>query len=88
MPRSQAAAGGNRAVTTRDDIKGILGDIDPATMLAILSLRPTIANIEEASVWLEGDADVFGAGEPAKGVVSDIITILTEDEEEEPVRAS
>jgi len=88
MPKLQAVTGGNRSIATHDDIKGVLGDIDTAKMLAILSLRPSIADIEEASVWLEGDADVFGAGEPVKGVVSDIITILTEDEEEEPARAS
>ncbi len=64
------------ALATHDDIKGILGDIDPADMLAIMSLRPTIADIEEASVWLEGDPDVFGAGEPVKGAASDIVTIL------------
>jgi len=85
MPKPDS--GGNRAVATRDDIKGILGIIDPAQMLAIMSLRPTIADVEEASVWLAGDADVFGAGEPVKGVVSDIVTILTENEEEEPARA-
>ena len=85
MPKPNS--GGNLAVATRDDIKGILGIIDPAQMLAIMSLRPTIADVEEASVWLAGDADVFGAGEPVKGVVSDIVTILTENEEEEPARA-
>lgn len=72
---------------THDDIKAILGDIDPAQMLEIMALRPTIADIEKVSVWLEGDADVFGAGEPVKGVASDIVTILTENEEEEPPRA-
>jgi hypothetical protein len=75
------------ALATHNDIKGILGDINPADMLAIMSLRPTIADIEEASVWLAGDVDVFGAGEPVKGVASDIVTILTENEEEEPPRA-
>ena len=30
---------------------------------------------------------MFGTGEPVKGVASDIITILTENEEEEPARA-
>lgn len=81
MPRPNS---GGTALATHDDIKGILGDIDPAEMLAILSLQPTIADIEEASVWLEGDPDVFGAGETVKGVASEIITILTENEEEEP----
>jgi hypothetical protein len=79
---------GGTALATHDDVKGILGNLDPEQMLAIMSLQPTIADIEEASLWLEGDADVFGAGEPIKGVASDIITILTENEEEEPARAS
>ena len=49
------------ALATRNDVKGILGDIDAAEMLAIMALKPTIADIEEASVWLDGDPDVFGA---------------------------
>ena len=85
MPKPNS---GGTALATHDDVQGILGNLDPAQMLAIMSLRPTIADIEEASVWLEGDNDVFGAGEPIKGVASDIVTILTENEEEEPARAS
>jgi hypothetical protein len=85
MPKPNS--GGNRAVATRDNIKDILGELDAAKLLAIMSLRPTIADLEEASVWLAGDADVFGAGEPVKGVASDIVTILTENEDEEPARA-
>jgi len=85
MPKPNS---GGTALATHNDIQGILGDLDPAQLLAILSLRPTVADIEEASVCLEGDADVFGAGEPVKGVASDIVTILTENvEEEEPARA-
>ena len=34
-----------------------------------------------------GDPDVFGAGEAVQGVASEIIAILTENEEEEPPRA-
>lgn len=76
------------AFATIDDIKDILGDIDPEQMLEIIALRPTIADLEQACIWLEGDADIFGAGEPIKGVASDIVTILAENEEEEPPRAS
>lgn len=75
------------AFATPDDIKGILGDLDQAKMLAIMSLRPTIADIEQALVWLEGDPDVFGAGTVVQGVASEIVAILAEDEEEEPPRA-
>jgi hypothetical protein len=83
MPKPNS---GGTALATHDDVQGILGNLDPEQMLAIMSLRPTIADIEEASVWLEGDPDVFGAGEPVKGVASEIVTILTENEEEEPAR--
>jgi hypothetical protein len=87
VPMRKPNSGGNPAVATREDIKGILGDIDPVQMLAIMALRPTIADVETASMWLAGNADVFGAGEPVKGVASKIVTILTENEEEESARA-
>jgi hypothetical protein len=81
MPKSNS---GGTALATQDDIKGVLGDIEPSEMLTIMSLRPTIADIEQASVWLEGDPDVFGAGEVIQGVASEIVAILTENEEEKP----
>ena len=84
MPKSNS---GGTTLATRNDITGVLGDIDPADVLAILSLRPTVADLEQASVWLEGDPDVFGAGEPVQGVASEIVAILTENEEEESPRA-
>jgi hypothetical protein len=84
MPKFNSAG---TVLATQNDIKGVLGDIDPAEMLAIMSLRPTLADIEQASVWLEGDPDVFGAGMAVQGVASEIIGILTENEEEEPPRA-
>jgi hypothetical protein len=70
-----------------DDIKRILGDLDDAKVLDILALRPTILDVEEVSMWLSGDTDIFGAGRPLKSVAGDIVTILTADEEEEPPRS-
>ncbi len=84
MPKPDS---GGSAIATHADITSILGDIDSDKLLAILSLRPTIAEVEEASIWLSGNADVFGANEPIKGNASHIITILTAAEEEDP-RAS
>ena len=75
---------GGTAVATDTDIKSILGNIDFDKLLVILSLRPTIAEVEEASMWLSGDTDVYDANEPIKGNASHIITILTAEEEEEP----
>ncbi len=72
---------------THDDIKSILGDLDDGKMLPILALQPTIADVEQACVWLGGDPDIFGTAEPLKGTASQIVTILTADEDEEPPRA-
>ena len=80
MPSFQTT--NDRALVKRDDIKAILGNIDADKMLAIVELRPTIADVEAASLWLAGDADVFGAGEPLKGAAADIVEILTEGEDE------
>ena len=81
-----ATASGHRPAT-HDDVRSILGDLDETKMLPILALRPTVADVEEASFWLGGDADVFGAAEPLGATASQIVTILTADEEEEPPRA-
>lgn len=72
------------ALASGEDVKRILGNLDDAKLLAILALRPTIVDVEEASLWLAGDADIFGAGQPLKLVPGDIVAIVTSDEEEEP----
>jgi len=46
-----------------------------------MAIRPTIADIEETPMWLGGDRDAFGPASPIKGVASQIVTILTADEE-------
>jgi len=43
------------------DVRRILGVLDETKLLPILALRPTLSDVEEASIWLGGDADVFGA---------------------------
>ena len=51
-------------------------------LLEIASLRPTIADLEEAATWLSGDRDVFGPGEPLKGVAAEIVAVLAPDEDD------
>jgi hypothetical protein len=75
------------APASPDDIRRILGNVEDAKLFEIIALRPTILDIEEASMWLSGDADVFGAGRPLKPIAGDIVAILTADEEEEPPHA-
>jgi len=74
-------------LASSDDIKRIIGDLDEAKLLDIMALSPTIVDVEEASMWLSGDTDIFGAGEPVKRVAGEIVAILTADEEEEPPRS-
>ena len=74
-------SGGKAA--TNADITGVLGAIDSDKLLQILSLHPTVSEVEGAAMWLSGDTDVFGANPPVKGNVSHIVTILTAEEEEE-----
>jgi len=76
------------AFATAEDIRRILGNLDETKLIDIVALRPRIIDVEEASVWLAGDRDIFGAGQPLKAVASEIVAILTADEEEEPRSAS
>jgi len=66
-----------------DDIQRILGGLDETKLLDILALRPTVNDLETASLWLAGDTDVFGAGDPLKGIAADVVDILTTDESDE-----
>ncbi len=46
-----------------------------------MAIRPTIADIDETRMWLGGDRDAFGPASPIKGAASQIVTILTAEEE-------
>ena len=87
MQKGHSAEAAKRGFATTDDVARILGNLDPTKMLPIMALRPTILDIEEASMWLAGDSDVFGPGLPLQGIASQIVVILTADEEEEPPRS-
>ena len=71
-------------VASPDDIRRIIANLDDEKLLDITALQPTIRDVEEASLWLAGDSDVFGAGKPLSAIAGEIVAILTADEEEEP----
>lgn len=83
MPTSDTRGHGIPTVAP-EDVKRILGDLDEARLLALLALEPTIGDVEDASMWLSGDRDVFGPGEPLAGIAGEIVAIVTADEDEEP----
>ena len=88
MAKSQTTSDERIKLASADDVKSILGDLDEARLLDIMTLRPRIVDVEQASAWLSGDTDIFGAGPPLKDIPGDIVEILTADEDEEPARSS
>ena len=70
-----------------DDVRRILGELEPKTVLDILVLRPTVRDLEDACLFLAGDSDVFGPGNPLQSPAGDIVAVLTAEEEEEERRS-
>jgi hypothetical protein len=87
MASSGAETEMGRALATHDEVTDVLGKLDDAKIVSIMALKPSISDVEEASVWLSGDADVFGPGRPLKGVAAEIVAIITADEDDEAARA-
>jgi hypothetical protein len=59
--------------------------VDDATAVAILTLGPTVAQLEEARVWLDGTGDVLGKGHrPLHGVVAEVFDMLKVQEDDQP----
>lgn len=73
------------SVADSDDVRRILGEIDDATLIEIMALKPTVNDLEQAAVWAAGDGDILAKqGGPGGGVVADIVDLFTTDEEEPP----
>ena len=82
-----APAMAEQPLASSDEVRRILGDLDGEKLLDIVALHPTILDVEQASSWLAGDADVFGAGQPLPSLAGEIVAILTADDEEERPQA-
>ena len=63
MQKSYSTQAGKHELATSDDVARILGNLDPTKMLPIMALRPTIVDVEEASMWL-GPEHVAIAAKP------------------------
>ncbi|HTO62934.1 MAG TPA: hypothetical protein VMM15_16925 [Bradyrhizobium sp.] len=86
MARDQSADNTSDLAST-SDITAVLGPLDESDVLEIAALHPTIVDLEKAATWLSGDRDIFGAGEPLRGAVAEIVAILTSDEDDGAARA-
>ena len=70
---------------TASDAHQVLGDMDDSTLVAIMALHPSVAQLEEARLWLNGAGDVLGKEKrPLDGVVARIFDLLAVEDEEQP----
>jgi hypothetical protein len=84
MAKSKSGQAVLSEVATRGDLQAILGDMDDETAVSILALRPTIAQIEEARLWLDGGNGTVGQEHHLLDVVVAQILDLAAVEEEPP----
>jgi hypothetical protein len=65
-----------------DDIGRLLRDVDAATITAILQLAPSLADLEEAVSWTQGDGDILGKqGHALTGKAAEIFDLIHRDEQ-------
>ncbi len=68
-----------------EDIRRLFRHIDDHTVVAVLALNPTMAQLEEAVARASGAGDIFAALGPEHGVVASILELTKElDEVEDP----
>jgi hypothetical protein len=85
MPKPKSGQPMPSQEATGSDLHRILGDIDDSMAVAILALHPSVAQLQEARVWLNGGGDVLGKEHrPLEGVVAEIFDMLKVEEEEPP----
>lgn len=74
-------------MATHEDLLHIIGAIADDRAAEILALQPTVAEVEEALLWAEGEGDrIDRAGHPAAGKVAQIVEILSVEEPDEEER--
>lgn len=67
---------------TAQDVRAVVGEIEPSKIAAILALQPTASELEEAAVQVAGESDVMGDLErPLAGRSAQIYEILTAEED-------
>jgi hypothetical protein len=84
MPKPNSGQSVRDERATGTDVHQILGDMEDSTAVAILALHPSVAQLEEARVWLDGVGEVLGKeNRPLDGVVAQIFDMLAVQDEEE-----
>lgn len=84
MTKQKPASAVQSAKAVHEDLTRILGDLDDAEMVEILTLHPTVSEVEQAALWAAGEGEILGIqGYTLSGVVAEIVGIVTAEEEDE-----
>ncbi len=83
MPIANAQA---TVLANSEDIRHLLGDLDQHAILDILALRPTVTQIEEAALRIQGEDEVVARIRPASVTVAKIVELAGAVGLEEPYR--
>ncbi len=69
-------------LATSEDIRRLFRHLDDHAVAAVLALKPTVAQLEEASARTAGAGEVFADIRPARGIVEDIIELAGMEDDE------
>jgi hypothetical protein len=65
------------------DVRRLLGELDDATITAVMALKPSLADLEEAAVCVAGNGAVLADHRhEVSGTACRILELLADDEEE------
>lgn len=71
---------------TRDDVVRVVGDVEDATIAALLATGASYLELEQAVMWANGDGDHLGkAGHPLTGKAAQAYDILLSDPAFQPL---
>ncbi len=69
-------------LASSEDVRRLFRHLDDHTVVSVLALKPTVAQLEEAVTRTSGAGDIFADLRPAEGVVEEIIELVGMEEEE------
>jgi hypothetical protein len=74
---------GEYPLASSADIIRLFGDLDASALSAILVLRPTLAEVEEAALWISNEGEALaGPHQPASTSAQILDLVAPEDEGE------
>ena len=80
---SNPSFGGAGRPASPIDVRKVLGELDDATVMDILALKPSLADLEDAAICMAGDQDVLAkSGHHVPATAAQIIELLAEGQEE------